>query len=39
MWEVTKVNLWFIGVLLIVLLLATYLPAFPLALVHAFYGG
>ncbi len=39
MWEVTKVNLWFIGVLLIVLLLATYLPVFPLALVHAFYGG
>ena len=39
MWEVTKVNIWFIGVLLLVLILCTYVPAFPLALVHLFYGG
>jgi TRAP-type C4-dicarboxylate transport system permease large subunit len=39
MWEVTKVNVWFIGVLLLVLLLSTYVPAVPLALVHLFYGG
>ncbi len=39
MWEVTKVNIWFIAVLLLVLILCTYVPAFPLALVHLFYGG
>jgi tripartite ATP-independent transporter DctM subunit len=38
-WEVTKVNLWFISVLLLVLLLTTYVPAVPLALVRLFYGG
>ena len=38
-WEVTKVNLWFIGVLLIVLALVTYVPIVPLALVRLFYGG
>jgi C4-dicarboxylate transporter, DctM subunit len=36
-WEVTKVNLPFIGVLLLVLLLVTYVPAIPLALVELFY--
>jgi tripartite ATP-independent transporter DctM subunit len=36
-WEVTKVNLPFIGVLLAVLLLVTYVPAVPLALVNLFY--
>ena len=39
MWEVTKVNVWFIAVLLLVLILCTYIPAVPLALVHLFYGG
>jgi C4-dicarboxylate transporter, DctM subunit len=39
MWEVTKVNVWFIGVLLLVLILSTYVPAFPLLLVRLFYGG
>ena len=38
-WEVTKVNLWFIGVLLLVLLLSTYVPLVPLSLVRLFYGG
>ena len=38
-WEVTKVNIWFIGVLLLVLILSTYVPAFPLLLVRLFYGG
>ena len=33
-WEVSKANLPFIGVLFLVLLLVTYLPAIPLALVH-----
>jgi tripartite ATP-independent transporter DctM subunit len=36
-WEVTKVNVWFIGVLLAVLLLCTYVPAVPLFLVEYFY--
>jgi tripartite ATP-independent transporter DctM subunit len=36
-WEVTKVNLPFIGVLATVLLLVTYVPIIPLALVELFY--
>jgi tripartite ATP-independent transporter DctM subunit len=36
-WDVTKVNVWFIGVLLIVLMLVTYVPAIPMALVDLFY--
>ena len=37
-WEVTKVNVWFILVLLFVLLLMTYVPALPLAPIHWLYG-
>ena len=36
-WEVTRVNIWFIGVLLAVLLLVTYVPVTGLGLVHYFY--
>jgi tripartite ATP-independent transporter DctM subunit len=36
-WEVTKVNIYFIGVLAAVLLLVTYVPIIPLALVEYFY--
>jgi C4-dicarboxylate transporter DctM subunit len=36
-WEVSKVNIWFIGVLVGVLLLCTYVPAVPLLLVDYFY--
>lgn len=36
-WETTKVNLPFIGVLLLVLLLVTYLPVVPMSLVEFFY--
>jgi TRAP-type C4-dicarboxylate transport system permease large subunit len=36
-WEVTKVNLRFIAVLLAILVLVTYVPAVSLWLVHAFY--
>jgi TRAP-type C4-dicarboxylate transport system permease large subunit len=36
-WEVTKVNLPFIGVLFVVLMLVTYIPIIPLALVEFFY--
>jgi C4-dicarboxylate transporter, DctM subunit len=37
-WDVTRVNIWFIGVLLGVLLLVTYVPVTGLGLVHLFYG-
>ncbi len=36
-WEVSKVNVRFIGVLFVVLLLVTYLPAIPMSLVNLFY--
>lgn len=36
-WEVSKVNLWFIAVLVSMLLLVTYVPAVPMALVELFY--
>jgi C4-dicarboxylate transporter, DctM subunit len=37
MWEVTKVNVWFIGVLLAVLLMVTYIPVTGMGLVDFFY--
>jgi tripartite ATP-independent transporter DctM subunit len=36
-WSVTRANVGFIGVLLLVLLLVTYIPAIPMALVEFFY--
>ena len=36
-WEVTKVNIWYIGVLLLVLMLVTYVPVTGLGLVNMFY--
>jgi tripartite ATP-independent transporter DctM subunit len=36
-WEVSRANVWFIGVLLAVLLLCTYVPAIPMGLVWFFY--
>ncbi len=36
-WDVTKVNVYFIGVLAAVLILVTYVPVIPLALVEYFY--
>ena len=36
-WAVTRVNVWFIGVLLAVLLLVTYVPVTGLGLVNLFY--
>jgi tripartite ATP-independent transporter DctM subunit len=36
-WEVTRVNIWFIAVLLAVLMLVTYVPVTGLGLVHLFY--
>ena len=37
-WEVTKVNVYFVAVLLAMLILVTYVPVIPLFLVHVFYG-
>jgi len=36
-WDVSKVNVWFVGVLLAVLMLCTYVPAVPMFLVEYFY--
>ena len=36
-WDVTRINVWFIGVLLAVLLLVTYVPITGLGLVQLFY--
>ncbi len=36
-WQVSKVNIWFVLVLFIVLMLCTYVPAVPLFLVEYFY--
>jgi tripartite ATP-independent transporter DctM subunit len=36
-WEVSKVNLWFIAVLVSMLLLVTYVPVVPMALVELLY--
>lgn len=37
-WEVTKVNVYFVGVIFAVLMLCTYVPAIPLAPVRVLYG-
>ena len=36
-WEVSKVNVRFIAVLLVILIMVTYAPAIPMSLVHLFY--
>jgi C4-dicarboxylate transporter DctM subunit len=36
-WEVTRINVWFIGVLVAVLLLVTYVPVTGMGLVNFFY--
>jgi len=38
-WEVTKVNVYFVGVIFLVLMLCTYVPAIPMGPVYLFYGG
>jgi C4-dicarboxylate transporter DctM subunit len=37
-WEVSKVNIFYVGVIFLVLLMVTYLPAIPMSLVKLFYG-
>jgi tripartite ATP-independent transporter DctM subunit len=36
-WEVSKINIYFIGVLFLMLMLVTYVPAVPMTLVEYFY--
>jgi C4-dicarboxylate transporter DctM subunit len=36
-WSVTRINIWFIAVLILLLLLVTYVPAVPMTLVEIFY--
>jgi C4-dicarboxylate transporter DctM subunit len=37
-WEVSKVNVYYVGVIFIILMLVTYAPAIPMSLVRMFYG-
>lgn len=37
-WEVSKVNVWYIGCIFIILMMCTYVPAIPMFLVNLFYG-
>jgi len=37
-WEVSKVNAFYVGIIFIILMLVTYVPAIPMSLVHVFYG-
>ncbi len=37
-WDVSKVNVYFVAVLLVVLFMCTYIPAIPMFLVDYFYG-
>ncbi|MGE4405792.1 TRAP transporter large permease [Pseudomonas sp.] len=37
-WATTRTNLWFLGVLVLILLINTYVPAFAMVLVNAIYG-
>jgi C4-dicarboxylate transporter, DctM subunit len=38
-WAVSKVNVYYVGVIALVLILVTYVPAIPMSLVNLFYGG
>jgi len=37
-WEVSKVNVFYVGVIFIILMLVTYIPVIPMYLVRLFYG-
>ncbi|MEW6672719.1 MAG: TRAP transporter large permease [Thermodesulfobacteriota bacterium] len=37
-WAVSKVNVFYIGIIFVILMTVTYLPAIPLSLVRLFYG-
>jgi len=37
-WEVSKVNVYYVGVIFVILMAVTYIPAIPMFLVNVFYG-
>lgn len=37
-WEVSKVNVYYVGTIFVVLMAVTYIPAIPMFLVNVFYG-
>jgi tripartite ATP-independent transporter DctM subunit len=37
-WEVSKVNVWYVACIFVVLMMSTYIPAIPMFLVNLFYG-
>lgn len=37
-WEVSKINIFYVGVIFVVLMMVTYLPVIPMSLVRLFYG-
>lgn len=37
-WEVNKINMFYVGVIFLVLMMVTYIPAIPMSLVNLFYG-
>ena len=37
-WEVSKINIFYIGVIFVMLMLVTYVPVIPMSLVRLFYG-
>jgi len=37
-WEVSKINVFYVGAIFIVLMTVTYIPAIPMSLVRVFYG-
>ena len=37
-WEVSKVNVYYVGCIFVILMMCTYIPAIPMSLVHLFYG-
>ncbi|MCF8039300.1 MAG: TRAP transporter large permease [Desulfohalobiaceae bacterium] len=37
-WDVSKVNVFYVGTIFIILMMCTYIPAIPMFLVHLFYG-
>ena len=37
-WEVSKINIFYVGVIFVILMMVTYLPVIPMSLVRLFYG-
>lgn len=37
-WEVSKVNVWYVGCIFVILMMCTYIPAITMFLVNLFYG-